>query len=226
MNSETKIIGGILLLSLALVAAMVLVGGKMTTKPVKLFEPIKVEQAELVRPEAPTLGSADAPVTIIEFADFQCPACAQTAPVLIELLTKYEGQVRLVYRHFPLVTTHDNAFLAAQAAEAAGRQEKFWVMNELLYARQKEWSALSDARERFTSYATELNLDQGQFVADLDHQELIDRIRLGLGDSEALGLTSTPTLFINGQRQDGLSSAALEAAIQAALAKPTVQPRE
>ncbi|MDY0019223.1 MAG: thioredoxin domain-containing protein, partial [Anaerolineae bacterium] len=149
------------------------------TGPVEIVPP--TEQAvcevisEAVEPSAVTekdwvegASEEDAELTIIEFADFQCPGCAGMAPVMTAFLEAHP-EARLVYRHFPL-SFHDKAELTAEAAEAAGAQGKFWEMYDLLYTRASEWNGLSveEARTKMSEYATELELDVKQFDTELD----------------------------------------------------------
>lgn len=150
------------------------------------------------------LGSPDARVTIIEYTDFQCPFCSQLAPVLHELKARYGEDLRVILRHFPL-PSHDKAPLAAQAAEAAGLQDQFWGMHDLLFARQAEWSDMP--LEEFPDYvmglANELGLDIEQFTADLESDEVKERVQRDLDESMKLGLPGTPALLFNGQFYGG-----------------------
>ncbi len=150
------------------------------------------------------LGPADARVTIIEYSDFQCPFCSQIAPVLDEMKAKYGSDLRIIFRHFPL-PSHDKAPLGAQAAEAAGMQEQFWGMHDLLFARQSEWTELTV--EEFPAYVTELanelGLDIEKFTADLESDEVKARVQRDLDESMSLGLPGTPALLFNGQFYGG-----------------------
>lgn len=150
-------------------------------------------------------GSAGAQVTIIEYSDFQCPFCATLAPALAELENRYPQDLRVVYRHFPLIGTpeqpiHANAALATQASEAAGRQDKFWEMHDLLFSRQAEWSELSaeDFEAWLLDVAAELELDETQFASDLHSAELQTLALQAWESGRALGLGGTPFLLING----------------------------
>ncbi len=146
-------------------------------------------------------GPEDAAITIVEYADFQCPFCPQAAVNLKAILEKYPEDVRVVYRHFPLASIHDKAIPAARAAEAAGRQgdEAFWVMHDLLYGSQAEWSGLSV--EDFDSWvinaAGELGLDTIQFEADYTSEEIVSLAEATWIDGQAQGITYTPYLRIN-----------------------------
>ncbi|RMF47222.1 MAG: hypothetical protein D6755_05470, partial [Anaerolineae bacterium] len=151
------------------------------------------------------LGPDDAAVTIIEYSDFQCPYCAQTAPVLRQLQRDYPQDVRLIFRHFPLVKIHEKARLGAQAAEAAGAQGAFWEMHDLLFSTQPEWNAMTEAefQDWLVQQAETLGLDSEKFRTDLLSEENATISQKAWDDGLALGLTGTPTLVINGQYYSG-----------------------
>jgi cyclophilin family peptidyl-prolyl cis-trans isomerase/protein-disulfide isomerase len=146
-------------------------------------------------------GPEDARVTIVEYADFQCPYCSIASSNLQTLLETYPEDVRIVYRHFPLASIHDKAILAAQAAEAAGLQgeERFWEMHDLLYETQAVWSGFTV--EEFSTWvieqAAELGLDRDQFEADLTSEPIITQAEAAWTEGQELGLTGTPTIKIN-----------------------------
>jgi len=137
-------------------------------------------------------------VTIVEFADLQCPACQQYQPITKNLLDLYPENVVLNFKHFPLTQIHRNSMPAAVAAEAAGKQDKFFEMVDLLYARQAEWSDLPDTTEKFKEYAKELELDLEKFSLDLESQELKDKIDAQRDEGVEAGVNGTPSFFING----------------------------
>lgn len=145
---------------------------------------------------SPITGGAAAPVTIIEFADFECPHCALSVPVLDELVRRYEGKVRLVFKHFP-IERHEHAEAAARAATAAQRQGKFWEMHHLLFAHQE---AL--AREDLFRYAEQLGLDMAQFGRDFESPEVAQSVQADHRLAEEAGVDGTPTYFINGRMID------------------------
>lgn len=150
-----------------------------------------------------TLGPVNAAMTIIEYGDFQCQYCAQLAPILAQLIKDYPEDLRLVYRHFPLVNIHDKAFLAVQAAEAAGLQGRFWQMNALLFARQVEWVVLpvDKYQDWLVSQAAGLGLEPKQFTSDLVSQENATFAEQAWKGGLQLGLEGTPVLVINGEYQ-------------------------
>ncbi len=141
-------------------------------------------------------GNPNAPVTLEEFGDFQCPPCGQFAGFVQELLREYDSRLRVVFRNFPL-PAHEHAREAAQAAEAAGLQGKFWEMYDTLYREQSLWSNASNARELFESYAGTIGLDVDQFKKDMDSDKVRERIDSDHARADFLGVKVTPTLFIN-----------------------------
>jgi len=163
-------------------------------------------------------GDPDAPVTLEEFGDFQCPPCGQFAGFVQELLQEYNSRLRLVFRNYPL-PGHEHAREAAQAAEAAGLQGKFWEMYDTLYREQSLWSNASNARELFESYAGTLGLDVDQFKKDMDGDKVRQRIDSDHALADFLGVKVTPTLFINNRVIDAKDKnpEGVRAAINAAL---------
>lgn len=143
-------------------------------------------------------GSDNAPVTIEEFGDFQCPPCSALASVLRQLEHDYPGKVRVVFREYPL-EMHKHARLAALGAEAAGLQGKFWEMHELLYTKQNDWSKADDFRPFLNSYAGAIHLDLARFAKDLEGEKTESRLKLDRERATSLGVNATPTVFVNGQ---------------------------
>ncbi len=161
--------------------------------------------------DQPAKGDLKAAVTIVEFTDFQCPSCAHVQPVLDRLVSEYGGRVRLVARDYPL-PQHAEAFKAAEAAEAAREQGKYWEYSAKLFGHQ---SALGV--DNLKRYATELGLDRAKFDAALDGAKFTAQVRRDLLDGQKVGVNGTPSLFINGRRVSDRSYAGLKAAIEAAL---------
>jgi len=164
-------------------------------------------------------GPIDAPVTVVEYGDFECPYCGRAEPVVRELLQEF-GDVRYVWRHLPLSDVHANAQLAAEAAEAAARQDAFWEMHDLLFKHQ---DAL---RPRdLISYARELGLDFERFTDDLREHAGSARVAEDVDSADLSGVSGTPTFFINGRRHYGAYDiAALSQAVRAAGARATLDP--
>jgi protein-disulfide isomerase len=147
-----------------------------------------------------SIGSADAPVVITEFSDYQCPACSAVArEVIPELIEQYveTGRVRFVYREYPLTSIHPTADKASEAAVCAGQQDMFWAMNEQLFATSSEWSQSSDPTPEFKTYAEELGLDTEAFTECLDSGEAAIVIQGDLMAGETLGVNATPFFFVN-----------------------------
>jgi formate-nitrite transporter family protein len=142
-------------------------------------------------------GDPAAPVTLVEYGDFECPYCRALEPILGELRERLGDQLLLVFRHFPLTSSHPHAFRAAQAAEAAGAQGKFWEMHDLLFANQQ---ALED--EHLEAYAADLGLDTARFADELRDGVHAERVREDVRTGLASGVPGTPTLFLDGARFD------------------------
>lgn len=145
-------------------------------------------------------GNKDAAVTLIEYSDFQCPACRSAFPQIENIVGEFGEKMQFVYRHYPISQIHKNAEPAARAAEAAGKQGKFWSMYEKLFERQNDWKEENDVESIFADYATELNLNVDQFRADYNSRELKDRVKNDYDSGTRAGVNSTPTFFLNGQK--------------------------
>lgn len=144
-------------------------------------------------------GPATAKVTLVEFSDFQCPACKAYAPVIDELLTQFPNDLRLVHKFFPLKTIHFRAMASAQAAEAAGRQGKFFEMSEILFENQEIWSKESGFAS-FEKYANDLSLDISKFKEDYDSDSVKDKINVQLKEGIDFNVNGTPTIYMNGKK--------------------------
>ena len=139
------------------------------------------------------------PVVLEEYGDYQCPPCGMLYPVLKDIEHEYGDQLRVVFRHFPLTKIHKNAMMAAQAAEAARSQGKFWEMHDRLYRNQNAWKDSPDARPTFIGYARELGLNVERFSREMDSPEVQQRIAADMQRGSGVGVTGTPTVFIEGQ---------------------------
>jgi protein-disulfide isomerase len=155
---------------------------------------------QLVAIEAtdPSLGAGSAPVTIVEFSDFQCPFCQRASPTLKRVRQTYGDKVRLVWKDFPLTQIHPQAFKAAEAAQCAGEQGKFWEYHDRLFANQ---AALEP--DALKKYAAEVSLDTARFGSCLDSSKFAERVRDGVAMGTRLGVSSTPTIFVNGRMLAG-----------------------
>ena len=174
-------------------------------------------------------GGKNASVTLVEYSDFQCPACRSYVPVVQQLNETFGDQLRIVYRHFPLTQIHPNAFGAAQAAEAAGLQDKFWEMHDLIFERQGEWSAaLRGSEAFFNTYAEEIGIDLDQFKSDYNSDTVRQNVSDDVSAGNALNLSGTPSFTLEGKKIQSPRSfdefrALVEAAVKDAPA-PEVNP--
>jgi protein-disulfide isomerase len=155
---------------------------------------------DAISPEDWVKSNKEAKVVLIEYSDLQCPACAFYYPVLKKLLEEFGDKLAIAYRHFPLVSIHPNAKPAAYAAEAAGRQGKFWEMHDLIFDNQNEWKDKRNVEEIFISYAQKLNLNIDQFKTDFNSKEIKEKVDGAYRNAIKLGLNSTPTFFLNGKK--------------------------
>ena len=188
---------GTLVATAALIFGVVLVFSKNTTQ-----QQAVVDQSELITQDVHAKGSDDAPVTIVEFSDFQCPACRVTQSVVNQVLAQYPDQVRLIYRHFPLNQIHPNAQLAAQASEAAAEMDNFWNYHDLLFENQSIWSQLEkkeDLVEQLAVYAEELGIDKATFLERIESDHIKSLVNEDLIAGGQLNIQGTPTFYVNGQ---------------------------
>lgn len=155
-----------------------------------------VEKTDMTYGNPPAGGPK---VILVEYSDFQCPACGSYSPLVNELMANYKDKILYVYRNFPL-PQHKNAMIAAQAAYAAGLGGKFWQMQEKIFSTQKEWSESNSAEETFTGFAKDLGLDMEKFKADLNSEETIKIIQRQLEGGQNIGVNSTPTFFLNNKK--------------------------
>ncbi len=161
--------------------------------------------------DQPSKGNVDASVTIVEFTDFQCPSCAQQHPVIERIVNEFGARVRLVVRDFPL-SQHAQAVKAAEAAEAAREQGKYWEYAAVLFRNQ---SALEV--DKLRKYASDLGLDRARFDASLDSGKFMEKVQRDVLDGQKLGVNGTPTLYVNGKRVSEKSYEGLKATVEAAL---------
>ena len=176
-------------------------------------EPAPVAQ-NISADDDPAQGAVNAPVTVVMFSDFQCPACSAAHPILKRVIAEYKDKVNFVVRDFPLTTIHENAFQAAQAANAANAQGKFFEYAELLYNNQESLDNAS-----LKKFASEIGLDRKKFDADLDGGKFADEVRKDMADGELYGINSTPTVFVNGVKVRSLSARVFRRAVEKALKK-------
>ncbi|HXK41055.1 MAG TPA: DsbA family protein [Candidatus Paceibacterota bacterium] len=164
--------------------------------PVIDTEVLQINETDWIR------GNENSAVTIIEYLDFQCPACGAYHPLVTQLVSEYGDRVRFVTRHFPITNIHPNAMPAARVAEAAGRQGKFWEMHDVLFENQQLWSNKPNPDETFLSYAESIGLNTEQFSSDYKDGSIDDKVDSDRNGASAASVTGTPTFFLNGKKMN------------------------
>ena len=174
------------------------------------------------------IGSKSPKVTIIEYADYQCPGCSAAAPKAKALAEKYKDNVRLIFRNFPIASSHPNARAAAAAAEAAGLQGKFWEMNELLYVNQDAWknANITERDNIFKSYVEQLKLNINQYKTDVASNRVKNKIDFDMALGRKHGVAATPTFYVNGKNTEMDSSGSIESSVKEALKKAGVEVKD
>ena len=227
MRKEIKILA---LIAVVVVVAAVLGANYYRESKQGERRPAATADSRLVRPDSPALGPADAPVTVVEFLDPECESCGAFAPAVKKILKDYDGKVRLVVRYMPF---HPNSRLAASYTEAAGEQGRYWEMQELLFRRQPEWAeihghgpqvAAAAARREpasvlFERYAAELGLDVDRARAAVAENRYASKVERDMRDGQSLGVSKTPTFFVNGRMLMRFGEAPLRALIDEELRK-------
>ena len=186
------------------------------------------EPVDVSLENAHVIGDADAPVTIVEYTDFQCPYCArhalETFPQIEEDLVE-TGKVRYVFKDLPLTSIHPQAMLAAEASQCAGAQDGYLAMHTKLFEKQEAWSGQADAAELLAGYAAEIGLDGERFASCLENQETVDAVQADMEEAISVGITGTPAFLINGRLVSGaMPFEAFEQAVEAAIAEGAGQP--
>lgn len=175
-----------------------------------------------------TLGNVNSSVVLVEYGDYQCPGCASANPRVKSVVEKYGDQIVFVYRHLPLTSIHPHARAAAAAAEAAGKQGKYWEMHDLLFTNQNSWSGVSSTErvDIFRSYAQQLELELGQFDVDLASDTINSKISFDNALAREVGAASTPSFFLNGEALDAEAAGTdegLDAAVRAAILEAGIE---
>lgn len=191
MNRGNLILTGIIALVVAGMVGLFFVGNKNSTANID-------KKAELIRADSNQKGSG--PVQLVEFGDFQCRACGNAYPMVEQLLKENEGKVEFTFRNFPIPGIHPNALAAHNAAEEAKAQGKYWEMYAKLFENQQEWSSQPSPIETFERYAQEIGIDPAKVRSAVQDQTYKDKISQGMSDGSALGVNSTPTFFVNGEK--------------------------
>jgi len=201
VNNEAKIISIVGFFSLFIMVGGVWGLSKLTNSSENNAVGEKAENPEVSLGEDDHIIGQDG-VLVVEYADFECPACAVAHMVNKQVISENEGKVRWVFKHFPL-PFHKNAIRAAEAAEAASAQGKFWEMHDQLFENQSEWSELSDPVDVFVEFADELNLDKDRFVQDIKSGKFRAKIEKDQKEGESLGINATPTFVVGGKKYKG-----------------------
>lgn len=195
MSNEVKIIGGVSIITLILVIGAAFLFGNNSDTSTLSTTPIKNANI-LIRKDSAEINN-HSKVTLVEFGDFQCPACGAEYPVVTQILQNYKGKINYVFRNFPL-PEHQFAPEAAEAAEAAKAQGNFFGMFNLLYSNQDTWSGTTSPTSDFVSYAKALHLNLKQFQSDLNSNKYAKNIQQDINDGYAVNVNATPTFFLNG----------------------------
>jgi protein-disulfide isomerase len=213
VSREAKILTAILVVVVGGMIGLFAIANKSAPAPTG-------DKSKIIRDTSHKQGSGD--VQLVEFGDYQCPACGAAYPNVKQLQKDYDGKVTFYFRNFPLTELHPNAMAGANAAEAAAAQGKFWEMHDRLYEKQAEWSTLSagDVTAKFVDYAKDLGLDADKFKKALDGKELQSVIDQDVADGTALGINGTPTFYFNGEQYTGKNDySSLRDALEAKLKK-------
>lgn len=194
MTKDNKIMIAIAAATIAIIG----IGVYFLSKPPKSNEQItkKVNQELLVRPDSYKITAPNEKAVLVEFGDFQCPACASYHTLTKQLKTEFKDNLTYVFRNYPL-SQHKYSRVSAFAAEAAGKQGKFWEMSDLLYENQNDWSLSTDAEAIFRDYAKTLGLDLTKYNTDVNSEDIKKRVERDYSDGNALGISSTPTFYLN-----------------------------
>lgn len=176
--------------------------GSAVSAPITLD--LENDEALVALAQGVTKGDPDAPVTIVEFGDYQCPGCgsfALTVKPQIDATLVESGQVKFVFYDFPLISIHANAFLAARAGRCAGEQEKFWEYHETLFRNQSRWASASMPMSAFEDYAEEVGVEAGDFGSCLNSDRYADVVSANMELGIRMGVSGTPTVLINANGQ-------------------------
>jgi len=194
MNDTTKMVGLTVIATVVILGGIILAArGQQSSTNGSVGTPPPVTDADW------STGSTNATTTLVEYGDFQCPFCASLEPNLEKLRSEHP-EVRIVYRYFPL-QQHAQAELTVRAAEAAGKQGKYWEMHDKLYATQTDWAEKSNAQDIITGFAKDLGLNVDTFKADMFSGDITTKLTNAKAEAATLNLPGTPSLFVNGAYQ-------------------------
>ncbi len=199
LSTDVKIITGVLSVTLIILFAGVflLSKGSSTTSPSQ-----KVDEALLIKSDSHKVGSDSAKVKVVEFGDYQCPACGAANPIVERVLANYKDKILFVFRNFAFIGQEST--WAAQAAECSAQQGKFWEYHNYLYDHQKGENQGNFSKDNLKSFAKFLNLDTQKFNSCLDTDKTSGVVSSDTADGQAAGVNSTPTFFINGEKNAGV----------------------
>jgi len=184
----------------ALVAIVVILGGVFWFTKSKENKTSTNNNSSQASASEHKKGQGTKGVTLLEYGDLQCPACGKFYPLVKQVKEKYGDDITFQYRHFPLVQIHPNAMAAARAAEAAGKQNKFWEMHDMMYENQQSWANGSNATKVFEDFATQLGLNVDQFKKDTASSEVVNTVNADIAAGKKAGADSTPTFVLNGKK--------------------------
>lgn len=220
MKKETILLGIIAVL----VVIIAIIGANAYRSSVQNERKQTTANSNLIREDSPTLGNADAKITLVEFLDPECESCAAFHPVVKKILKDYDGKIRLVVRYMPL---HPNSALAATFTEVAGEQGKYWQAQEFLFQKQPEWGTKHgpatapqpDVKALFEKYTMELGLDLNKFESAVKENRFAAKLERDRKDGQSLGVSKTPTFFVNGRQLARFSETDLRSLIEEELKK-------
>ncbi|HZZ99084.1 MAG TPA: thioredoxin domain-containing protein [Candidatus Paceibacterota bacterium] len=219
MSKEIKImlaVAAVVIIGLSLAAVFNKGGSGLATAT-------PIPRDVLIKPASHNTTTPDAKVVLVEFGDYQCPSCGAAEPIIEQIRSDYANNpdFDFVFRNFPL-PQHQNAMIAAEAAEAAAAQGKFWEMHDLLYKNQNDWAESSDQLNIFAGYAQQLGLDVNAFKQAVSSGQLAGQVEADLNDGEQFGVNATPTFFLNGVPAVGVPDYnGLKSSIDSLLASPS-----
>ncbi len=196
MKQETKVLSIIGAVTLIVLAGGIFFLSKSSPNTASPANTQPVNPQLLIKPDSNQTASQSAKVNLVEFGDYECPSCFQAYPIIKQILGNYDGKINFVFRNFPL-PQHKNAQIAAEAAEAAGAQGKYWPMHDALYDHQNDWAEVSNPLNIFKTYAQSMGLNMSQFQSDVQSNKFSNKINEDINDGYALGVNATPTFYLN-----------------------------
>lgn len=191
----------IAIITLVGVVALIIISFFVSKKDAQI-DLVEVESVEVTQPTAHLKGNLESELKLVEYGDFQCPACRNAAPVIMQLVEDYGDKFQLEFRHYPLRSIHPNAQIASQAVEAAGMQGKFWEMHDLVYDKQAEWSKSFKPTKFFKEYATELGMSAERLEFDMKSAQVKEIVNAQFDEAQKIGLPGTPAFTFNGEMID------------------------